>query len=72
MNIAHLGHRRIWLKILSTVMVCLFFMNTIAGALPQRIFPVSRTVLQVQSMFKPILDVTGKEYETQLRIETAV
>ncbi|MCK4852307.1 MAG: hypothetical protein KAS86_04250, partial [Candidatus Omnitrophica bacterium] len=49
----------------------LFFMNTIAGALPQRIFPVSRTVLQVQSMFKPILDVTGKEYETQLRIETA-
>ncbi len=54
-------------NILIVGIVCLFFINNVALALPYGI----KDTLQVQSIFKPVLNIIGLEYETQLRVETA-
>ncbi|RKY40578.1 MAG: hypothetical protein DRP85_08320 [Candidatus Makaraimicrobium thalassicum] len=71
MNIFQTG-RRIRLKITAVAAVCLVFVNTFSWSLPQPNIPVSRTALQVQSIFKPILDIAGWEYEARVRVETAL
>ena len=54
------------------VVACLFYVNTISWAITDRAVPAAKDTLQVQSLFKPMLEAAGAEYETQLRIETAL
>jgi len=63
---------RIRSKIIAVAIVCLFSMNTVTWTLPQGEVLSSRYTLQVQSIFKPIIDAAGQEHETQLRVETAM
>lgn len=54
------------------VAACLFYVNTLSWAITDGVIPAAKDTLQAQSMFKPIVDAVGAEYETQLRIETAL
>jgi len=60
------------LRIVATVVASLFFINTISWAYPGATLYQSGDTLQVQSLFKPFLDIVGREHETQLRMETAL
>ena len=70
------NRHRIWFKLVATVVVCLFTVNSIAWAIPERTISAVSQNLQVQSIFKPILDVgewePGGAHETQLRMEANV
>ena len=62
---------KIWIKVIATVVVCLFTVNTISWAYPD---PAPRVLfkndtLQVQSMFNPILKKVGWQYASQVKTE---
>ncbi|MFC1548485.1 protein kinase [Candidatus Omnitrophota bacterium] len=60
-----------WIKIIAMAVVCAFTINNIAWAYPDFGRKPSDHTLQVPSMFKPILDVAGWKYDTQVRVELA-
>jgi len=58
-------------KVITVATVCLFLFNTLSAAYPAKVSLNPDSTLQVQSAFNPITDITGKEYDDQVRIETA-
>ncbi|MFH1847109.1 MAG: hypothetical protein ABH869_06100, partial [Candidatus Omnitrophota bacterium] len=65
--------RKMWLRLISIIVVCLFSISNVAWAFPQKSIRIIHTgTLQVQSIFDPITDIAGREYEIQIRIETAI
>jgi SAM-dependent methyltransferase/tRNA(Arg) A34 adenosine deaminase TadA/GNAT superfamily N-acetyltransferase len=73
MNSLNRTHRTL-IKIIAIAVVCLFTINNIAWAYPdmgRELHINTRHTLQIQSMFKPILDVTGRQFDTQVRLELA-
>ncbi|GEM_PF-3111013 len=63
---------RILGKIVAMAVVCLFSFNTLTWTMPPQSVPGSSSTLAVQSIFRPILDMTGFEYSTQLRVEVTM
>jgi len=61
-----------WVKPFVIFILSLFLCNSFTWAIPLTADPAYEYKLQVQSLFKPILDVTGEIDDTQLRIETAL
>ncbi|MGB3111781.1 MAG: hypothetical protein WBB84_02205, partial [Candidatus Omnitrophota bacterium] len=61
-----------WIKTIAMVVVCLFTVNTILWAYPGGRLSSHNSTLQVQSLFKPIMDITGETDDLQLRFETAI
>ncbi|MCK4852477.1 MAG: hypothetical protein KAS86_05110, partial [Candidatus Omnitrophica bacterium] len=72
MLIFNSNKKSIWQKTVSTVVACLFLLNTVSWAVPQGDIPPVTPALQVQSIFEPILDMAGRKNETRLRLETAI
>ncbi|MGB2651530.1 MAG: methyltransferase domain-containing protein [Candidatus Omnitrophota bacterium] len=73
MNSLNRKHRTL-IKIIAIAIVCLFTINNIAWAYPdmgRELRINAHHTLQIQSMFKPILDVTGRQFDTQVRLELA-
>ena len=64
-----MNKNRIWFKIVATIIVCLFTVNTLAEAAPGRIVPASNNTLQPQLKSKPMVDVAETVYKVQVRNE---
>ncbi|MBD3426091.1 MAG: methyltransferase domain-containing protein [Candidatus Omnitrophica bacterium] len=71
MNSFKVKHRS-WFKSIAVAVVCLLTVHGLTWAHPGFVRDHQGTpALQVQSIFKPILDVTGHQYDTQIRVELA-
>lgn len=64
---------RTTLRIIATLVVCLFTSSTLTWAYPLEDIrrPAAGDDLQVQSMFKPLLEAAGSAYEAQIKLEFA-
>ncbi|MFC1570364.1 Fic family protein [Candidatus Omnitrophota bacterium] len=64
-----MSKNRIWVKIVATIVVCLFSVNTLAEAAPGRIVSTSSNTLQPQLKSKPMVDIAETQYKVQVRYE---
>ena len=66
--------KRIILRLISILIICVFSLDTVVWTQPKKagIQTYSAENLQVQSLFSPVINVIGKAYKTQLRVETAM
>ena len=64
---------RTTLRIIATLVVCLFTSSTLTWAYPLEDIrrPAAGDDLQVQSMFKPLLEAAGSVHEAQIKLEFA-
>lgn len=67
------GIYRTGLKVTATLVVCLFFSNSVVWAYPDTAttLPAAKSDLQVQSIFRPLVEKVGRQNETQVRLELA-
>ncbi|MBD3380314.1 MAG: hypothetical protein GF408_07625, partial [Candidatus Omnitrophica bacterium] len=60
-----------YFRILALGVVCLFFINSHSWAVAENVITGHSQKLQVQSIFNPMVEASGRSFEEQVRVEIA-